>query len=117
MIKHFYAKAAEIFWKNKNVFENLVLMLRGFHLLMLLLGIMGTQYGDAGIRELAVQSEVVAEGSIEWVLEGENYNRAVRLHKMVYEALFRMLLNDFEASLPAHAIDIFQQKEILIENF
>ena len=56
----FYAKAIEIFWKNKNVFENLVLMLGGFHLLMMLLGIMGTRYGDAGLRELAVQSEVVA---------------------------------------------------------
>ena len=37
-----YAKAIEIFWENKNVFENLVFMLRGFHLLMILLGIMGT---------------------------------------------------------------------------
>ena len=113
----FYAKAIEIFWKNKNVFENLVLMLGGFHLLMMLLGIMGRRYGDAGLRELAVQSEVVAEGSIERVLEGKNYNCAVRFHKVVYEALFRMLLNKFEASLPAHAIDIFQQKEILIESF
>ena len=113
----FYAKAIEIFWKNKNVFENLVLMLGGFHLLMMLLGIMGTRYGDGGLRELAVQNEVVAEGSIERVLEGKNYNRAVCLHKVVYEALFRMLLNKFEASLPAHAIDIFQQKEILIESF
>ena len=60
---------------------------------------------------------MVAEGSIKRVLEGKNYNRAVRLHKMVYKALFRMLLNNFEASLPAHAIDIFQQKEILIEKF
>ena len=98
-------------------FENHVLMLGGFHLLMMLLGIMGTRYGDAGLRELAVQSEVVAEGSIERVLEGKNYNRTVHLHKVVYEALFRMLLNKFEASLPAHAIDIFQQKEILIESF
>ena len=31
--------------------------------------------------------------------------------------IFRMLLNSFEASLPAHATDIFQQKEILIEKF
>ena len=84
---------------------------------MMLLGIIGTLYGDAGLRELAVQSEVLAEGSIERVLEDKNYNRAVRLHKMVYKALFRMLLNNFEASLPAHAIDIFQQKEILIEKF
>ena len=113
----FYAKVVEIFWKNKNVFENLVLMLGGFLLLMMLLGIMGTRYGDAGLRELAMQSEVVAEGLIEQVLEGKNYNHAVPLHKMVYEALFRMLLNNFEASLPAHAFDIFQQKEILIEKF
>ena len=53
---------------------------------MMLLGRIGTRYGDAGLRELEVQSEVVAEGSIERVLEGKNYNRAVRLHKMVYEA-------------------------------
>ena len=36
---------------------------------------------------------------------------------MVYEAPFGTLLNNFEASLPAHAIDTFQQKEILIEKF
>ena len=72
-------------------------MLGGFHLLMILLGIMGIRYGDAGLRELAVQSEVVAEGSRERVLNGKNYNRAVRLHKVVHEALFRMLLNNFEA--------------------
>ena len=113
----FYAKAVEIFWRNKNVFENLVLMLGGFHPPMMLLGIIGTRYGDAGLRELAVQSEVVTKGSIERVLESKNYYPAVRLHKMVYEALFRMLLNNFEASLPAHATDIFQQKEILSEKF
>ena len=78
----FHAKAVEIFWENKNVSENLVLMLGGFHPPMMLLGIIGTQYGDAGLRDLAVQSEVVAEGSIERVLEGKNYNGAVRLHKM-----------------------------------
>ena len=31
--------------------------------------------------------------------------------------IFRMMLNNFEASLPAHATDIFQRKEILIEKF
>ena len=76
----------------------------------------GYTYGDAGLRELTVQSEVVAEGSIERLLEGKNHNLAVRLHKVVYKALFRMLLNNFETSLPAHAMDIFQQKEILVKH-
>ena len=35
----------------------------------------------------------------------------------MYEVLFRMLLNNFEASVPAHATDILEQKEILTENF
>ena len=53
---------------------------------MMLLGVMGIRFGDAGLREIAIQSEAVAEGSIEKVPEGKNYNRAVRLHKIVYEA-------------------------------
>ena len=95
----FYAKAMEIFWKHKSLFEGLVIMMGGFHLLMMLLGVIGTRFGDAGLRELAVQSEVVAEGSIEKVLMGKQYNRAVHLHKLTYEALMRLLLKKFELSV------------------
>ena len=52
---------------------------------MMLLGVNGTRFGDGSLRELAVQSKVVAEGSIEKVLMGKQYNRAVRLHKLTYE--------------------------------
>ena len=37
----FYAKATEIFWRHRDMFENLVIMLGGFHLLIMLLGVMG----------------------------------------------------------------------------
>ena len=95
----FYAKAMEIFWKHKSLFKGLVIMMDGFHLLMMLLGVIGTRFGDACLRELAVQSEVVAEGSIDKVLSGKQYNRAVRLHKLTYEALMRLLLKEFESSV------------------
>ena len=81
----------------------------------MLLGVMGIRFGDAGLREIAIQSEALAEGSIEKVLEGENYNRAVRLHKIVYEALSRMLLDKFEASLPENVMDVSEQKSTVIE--
>eukprot|EP00794_Sanderia_malayensis_P002198 gene2198-2503_t len=48
----FYAKAVEVQWKNKDVFKDLVLMLGGFHLLMMYLGILGCRCGDAGLREI-----------------------------------------------------------------
>ena len=34
-------------------------------------------------------SSIIAEGSIAGLMEDHNYNRAVRLHKLVYEALMR----------------------------
>ena len=45
-----------------------------------------------------MQGDVVAEGSVDEALNGKQYNRAVRLHKCVYEAVTRLLLKDFESS-------------------
>ena len=47
-------------------------MMCGFHLLMMLLGIIGCRFGDAGLREVAVESNVVAEGSLEKVFSGKH---------------------------------------------
>ena len=33
----------------------------------------GSPFGDAGLRELAVQSDVVAEGSVDEALNGKQY--------------------------------------------
>ena len=66
---------------------------------MMLLGFIGSIFGDARIRELALQSDVVAECSREKVISGKHYNRAVRLHKIVYEALMRVLIQQLESSL------------------
>ena len=48
---------------DKELFVVLVIMMGGFHLLLMLLGVIGSRFGDAGLRELAVQSDIVAEGS------------------------------------------------------
>ena len=37
----------------------------------------------------------VAEGSVSGVLDGKQYNRAVRVHKYVYEALIRLARGEF----------------------
>jgi len=95
----FYAKAMEVYWKHKELFVGLVIMMGGFHLLLMLLGVIGSRFGDAGLRELAFQSDVLAEGSVDKALNGKQYNRAVRLHKCVYEALMRLLLKEFESSV------------------
>jgi len=91
----FYAKTIEVYWKRKELFVRLVIMMGGFHLLLMLLGVIGSRFGDAGLRELAVRSDVVAESCVDKALEGKQYNRAVRPHKFVYEAFVRFLLKGF----------------------
>ena len=39
---------------------------------------------------------MIAEGSVSGVMEGRKYNRAVRLHKLVYEALMRQVRSGFQ---------------------
>ena len=55
----FYAKAMEVYWKNKEMFKHLIIMLGGFHLLMMLVGVIGLRFGDAGLREIAIQGDVI----------------------------------------------------------
>ena len=48
--------------------RGLLIMVVGFHILVMLLGVIGARFGDAGLRELAIQSEIIAEGSIDKVV-------------------------------------------------
>ena len=83
----FYAKAAYIVWKHPDTFQSIVPRLGMFHTICNFQGIIGKRFRDAGLRDLAVESEVIAEGSVDRVLDGHQYNRGIRLHKLVYESL------------------------------
>ena len=70
-----------------------------FHTICTMLAVIGKRFGDAGLRDLSVESGVIADGSIAGVLDGKKYNRAIRLHKLVYEALLRFAWSGFETWL------------------
>ena len=95
--------------------NNIIITMGGFHLIMMLLGVIGTRFGDAGLRELAIESDVIAEGSIERVLNGKNYNRSLCLHKIFYETLMILFLNSFENSLSDNAELLARQKTLIEE--
>lgn len=59
-------------------FNSIILMMGNFHVICNLLSIIGKFFRDAGLRDLAVQAGVIAEGSIDKVLDGKQYNRGVR---------------------------------------
>ena len=72
-----YLKAIEIKWKEKQKFNNVVLMIGMFHILMMFMHILGKQFSAAGLRGVLIQSGVVAEGSVGKALSGKMYNRGI----------------------------------------
>ena len=90
-----FAKAAEIAWKQKELFPNILLRMGTFHTICNALSILGKRFRDAGLKDICIEAGIVAEGSINGVLDGKHYNRAVRVHKYIYEALMRLAWEEF----------------------
>ena len=55
----------------------------------------GKSFQDAGLRDVCVESGVIADGSAASVLECRGYNRAIQLHKIMFEALNRLAWDGF----------------------
>ena len=104
-----YAKAAEIAWK-QDQFSNIVLHIGTFHTICVALAILGKRFGDSGLKDICIEAQIVAEGSISGVIDGRHYNCGVRAHKYRYETLMRLawaqFLRRLESSNPNHRIAV-----------
>ena len=76
-------------------FKNIILRMVQFHTICNLLSTIWRRFHVAGLRDLCVESGVIAEGSITRLMEGRKYNRAVMLHKIVYEAMMSLAWKGF----------------------
>ena len=99
-------KAYVIVWQNER-FQNVVVRLGMFHFLCSYMAALGKLVRGSGLGDIIVQSGICASGSIEAVLAGKHYNRALRVHKAVLESLQRLLLESF-LSESTEAADLFQ---------
>ncbi|KAM9323000.1 LOW QUALITY PROTEIN: uncharacterized protein KZ484_021072 [Pholidichthys leucotaenia] len=84
MLQAIYAKIQEIRWAN-DVLKDSVL---------------GKRFGIAGLKDILIESIVVAEGSINGVLSGRHYNRAIHSLKIVHEAFEQLRFEAFIDTLP-----------------
>ena len=91
-----YSKAKEIIWKHRAEFSRVALLLGGFHTTMVFLANICQQFADAGLQHVIIDSGIVGSSAITSVLPGKHYNRGIRTHQVVMEALFRLLWREFE---------------------
>ena len=107
-----YAKATEIVWKYPDMFKGIALRMGAFHTVCTLLSIIGKPFQDAGLRDICIESGVIAEWSVSSVLDGRRYNRDVRFHKLMYEALHGLAWKGFQLW-----IEKFPDKNLSVQQF
>ena len=90
-----YSKAIKIKSKEKEKFKNIVLMMGIFHKITMYIHILSKRFCDAGLRDVLIQSDTIAEGSIEKALSEKMYNRGIRAYKLMYEAIMRKVMLDY----------------------
>lgn len=62
-------------------------MMGTFYILLMFLGIICTSFKHTGMRDVYIQSGIVARGSTDSEVCGKQYNRAIRVHKLFWETL------------------------------
>lgn len=92
-----YSKAKEILWRHGSEFKPIVLRMGAFHATCTLLATIGKRFENSGLQDVMVESGVVGASSVASVLSGKHYNRAMRAHKVVFEAILRVLWSSFES--------------------
>lgn len=91
-------KAYAIIWQNPVNYSDVIIRLGVFHTLCSAFGTIGKRMSGSGISEVIIESGICASGSINKVMTGKHYNRALRVHKLVLEALEMLLLEFYEKS-------------------
>ena len=80
--------------------------MEGFYIALNFLSVIGKIFEDSGIEDLLIESGVYGCHTASMLLEGKSYNRGVRAHKHVLEALLRLQWQAFEAWMEAEDIEL-----------
>ena len=55
----------------------------------------GKKMEGSGLADVLLEANLISSGSMSGVISGKNFSRAMRCHKVMYESLSRLLLEEF----------------------
>ena len=103
-----YCKAQQIRWQSDIFSKRIVIRLGDFHTVMSYLAVIGKRFQDSGLQDVLIESEIVAAGKVNGVTSGHHYNRSMKAHKLMFEALHRLRWKNY-----LKTVDDERKREIL----
>ena len=87
-----YPKLLELKWSVEEYKDVLIPCLRGLHISMNFLGVIGKHMVDSGLSKLWVKCDLLGANAAQHVMAGNGYAHAMRTHKLTLQALWQLLL-------------------------
>ena len=91
--------AYDLIWSDHDLYQKVVLNLGPFHTICSYMGAVGNMMSGSKFEDIVVEAGLCASVSIEQVMSGRHYNRAIRVHHRMLDAVENMLLNAFRDTL------------------
>ena len=89
-----------------------------FHLTMGYYDMVGKKMDGSGFTDILLEANLMSSGSMTGVLSGKNFNRTTKCHKVMFEALHRLLFLEFLQNQGKQDMDdCFTDKTLAILNF
>lgn len=89
-----YLKARDILANDHPKLSDVTVRLGGFHLLMSFMGSIGIIMAGSGLKELL--TTIFAENSVDKILTGHAYSRAVRVHILIHYVLATLVFDEMK---------------------
>ena len=82
-----YYKLVELKWGKPEQLGKLIPRLGGLHTAMNFLKVIGQHMQGSGLSEVWVKAGILVPNATQQALAGKHYNRAMRSHKLTWQAL------------------------------
>ena len=79
-----YIPCEEIIFDKNEWFDNHVMRMGGFHKISSYNGSVGKLWDSTGLKDLLVQLDVYAEGTVDLILQEKEFNRGIRAYILAY---------------------------------
>ena len=85
-------KAYPLIWNQPERYANHIILIGTFHLSSACMKMLAKKMEGSGFSDILLEADLIGTGSIKGVLSGKHYERALHCHKVIAEALERLLL-------------------------
>ena len=90
-----YARLAHIIWKDPQLYQNIVILMGGFHQLRVKQKIIHKRHSIKGYQTWCTDAGTIAGGSSDAAIEGRHYYRSMRIHKEMFCALVQVRVEEY----------------------